>query len=520
MNQILRLRKPYFKKLRRFNLLFPIHPFLFAVYPILFIYSNNLEEVFLLEIIQPIVISLTITTFIFFTLKFIFKDIYKAALLTTTTLIIFFSYGHIFEIIEGFKILDFQIGRNKFLLPFTFLLFVIVFITIIKSRSGSNKLSRFLNTIPIVLILLSLTTIGSYGFVNGIKITEREAKIQRTETVSVTGDLSKLPDVYYIILDGYARSSTLEKVYNFDNSEFINYLENKDFYVANKSQSNYSLTHVSLASSLNMRHLTDIGEMEVGKPKKLEIAAEIIRNNEVAKILKAKGYTYINIGTGWGITSKNPYADLVFYHRGRSEFTKILFQTSLLVIAEPVQTGDADSILSAFDKLAEIPDIQKPTFTLAHIVSPHPPYLFDRYGNKRQVYFQRLGKLDSWKQKDKYIDQLVFINKKTKDVVETLLAKSKVPPIIIIQGDHGTDLNTDLDKVTEEDFDERMDILNAYYLPKGGNSILYETITPVNSFRKILNYYFETDYTYLEDISYYSVYGKDFEFLIAPSEND
>lgn len=508
------------KKFRNINLELPFHPFLFAVYPILFIYSSNLEEVFFLEIIQPIFISLAITTFIFFTLKFIFKDIHKAALLTTTALIIFFSYGHIFEIIEGFKILGFQIGRNKFLLPFTFSLSAIIFITILRSRSNFNKLSRFLNTTPIVLILLSLITISSFGFVNGLKITEREAKIQRTETGVATGDLRKLPDIYYIILDGYARASTLKKVYNFDNSEFINYLKDKGFYVANKSQSNYSLTHLSLASSLNMRHLIDIGEKATGDPKKLEITAEIIRNNEVAKILKSKGYTSINVGTGWGTTSNNPYADFVFHHRGRSEFIKILFQTSLLVIAEPVQTGDADSILSAFEKLAEIPDIQDPTFTLVHIVSPHPPYLFDRNGNRREVYFQRLGKLDSWRQKDKYIDQLVFINKKTKDVVENLLAKSKVPPIIIIQGDHGTDLNTDLDKVTKEDFDERMDILNAYYLPKGGNKTLYETITPINSFRKVLNYYFETDYTYLEDISYYSVYGKDFEFLIAPREKD
>ena len=50
----------------------------------------------------------------------------------------------------------------------------------------------------------------------------------------------------------------------------------------------------------------------------------------------------------------------------------------------------------------------------------------------------------------------------------------------------------------------RFGILNAYYLPNGGNDLLYESISPVNSFRVIFNSYFGANYEILEDRSYYT----------------
>ena len=47
-----------------------------------------------------------------------------------------------------------------------------------------------------------------------------------------------------------------------------------------------------------------------------------------------------------------------------------------------------------------------------------------------------------------------------------------------------------------------MGILNAYYLPDVGQSVLYPSITPVNTFRVIFNLYFNTNYELLPDKSY------------------
>jgi hypothetical protein len=160
--------------------------------------------------------------------------------------------------------------------------------------------------------------------------------------------------------------------------------------------------------------------------------------------------------------------------------------------------------------------MKEPTFTFVHIVSPHHPYVFDRDGNKLKTYDKRFDKPDSWYNREGYINQLIFINKKTKETVYNIISQSESPPIIIIQSDHGPGAVAGTDTVSKEMFEVRMGILNAYYLPEKGNKILYESITPVNSFRKIFNHYFGANYQILEDKSYFSNYKNYFEYIPKP----
>ena len=59
-------------------------------------------------------------------------------------------------------------------------------------------------------------------------------------------------------------------------------------------------------------------------------------------------------------------------------------------------------------------------------------------------------------------------------------------------------------------------ILNAYYLP-GHNDLLYPTISPVNTFRLILDTYLGADYPLLNDTSYYSPIPNIYEFQETPN---
>ena len=296
------------------------------------------------------------------------------------------------------------------------------------------------------------------------------------------------------------------------------------FYVADKSQSNYSVTQLSIPSTLNMNYLDHLDDKQMTNDKKFNITQKQLRNNEAARFLKDKGYTIINITTGWREIHGSPLADQVIYDRKQlSEFVEILLHTTALITWERLQVREADAILYGFEKLSEIPEIDKPTFTFAHFLTPHFPYVFDRDGNKTPPgYTKKFTGTKGWKEKDRYIDQLVFINSKILEVIDEIFSKSEVLPIIIIQSDHGTasmdQMEIDLDSITKPQFDERMDILNAYYLPKGGNKILYKTITPVNSFRKIFNHYFKANYQILDDVSYFSQHKNIFKSIVAPKE--
>jgi hypothetical protein len=58
--------------------------------------------------------------------------------------------------------------------------------------------------------------------------------------------------------------------------------------------------------------------------------------------------------------------------------------------------------------------------------------------------------------------------------------------------------------LTETCLWERTPILNAYYLPGGEDRWLYPSISPVNSFRVVLNAYFGADLPFLPDATYFT----------------
>ena len=159
------------------------------------------------------------------------------------------------------------------------------------------------------------------------------------------------------------------------------------------------------------------------------------------------------------------------------------------------------------------------TFTLAHIQLPHPPYLFDRWGNPIPAENREWDK-SAWGEKTKYVEQLSYTNKKINETIDEILASSSTAPIIILQADHGTSpiaqtWMEDIRKVKKEQLDERIAIFNAYYLPDNGSIMLYESITPVNTFRVIFNYYFDGNFTLLEDKSFFSNNQRPYDWIIV-----
>ncbi len=205
------------------------------------------------------------------------------------------------------------------------------------------------------------------------------------------------------------------------------------------------------------------------------------------------------------------------------EFLILLIHTSILrPIEKPIINDLRKSHLYTFSKLAKIPNINGPKFVFAHIMAPHPPYLFGENGESVPGATLKMGG-GAWKQKKDYIKQLIFVNKEVKKIVSEILTKSKDPPIIILQADHGPASTFSRDMFwqgagwsatpTENMLRERMRIFNAYYLPSGGNDLLYESITPVNTFRLVFDFYFNTNCGLLVDQSYYSNYDRPYEFI-------
>jgi len=136
-----------------------------------------------------------------------------------------------------------------------------------------------------------------------------------------------------------------------------------------------------------------------------------------------------------------------------------------------------------FDELEKLPESTGNYFVYAHINAPHGPYVFDREGNFR--YIQPTDDKEEY-----YVDTVIFLNSRVLELVDTLQSAPGVKPVIILQADHGS-------HIVASGFNKHK-ILNAYYLP-GSNYEVSETITPVNTFRVILNEYFGTELEILPD---------------------
>lgn len=396
--------------------------------------------------------------------------------------------------------------QNNALLIAIFIVFILISFWIIKSKAKFDSLNHYLNVLSIVLIIMVLVQIGAYFVFNpGIS-----QNIDNLLPTSFNKDLiqrksSEFPDIYYIILDGYANEKTLLDVFDYDNSDFIGSLEAKGFYVANQSRSNYLTTFLSLPSSLNFNYLNFL-ENDPGKESlDRSIPYQMLEFNEVAKSLKLIGYQYVFFTSWVDITRDSKFADTVYNALKVSEFSSIFLRSTPLRAFAP---NDAYlTTVHTLSKLKEVPKIsKKPKFVFAHIVSPHPPFVFDRDGGEKvNIAYDPRG--CQWEDKGSYIDQIFYLNEKVLEVVNTLINNSNQPPIIIIQADHGTEsVYGWMKNPTKARFDERSYILNAYYLPGGGKDLLYNTITPVNTFRIIFNYYFNQNYTLLDDNVYFSNY--------------
>ena len=96
-----------------------IHPFLFAIFPIMLLYSQNIHLLPIEEIIIPILLVVGLSTISWITLNYFLRNLLKAGLIVSLFLVVFFSYGHVYNILDDVSFFGFDIGRHIFLLiPF------------------------------------------------------------------------------------------------------------------------------------------------------------------------------------------------------------------------------------------------------------------------------------------------------------------------------------------------------------------------------------------------------------------
>ncbi len=334
------------------------------------------------------------------------------------------------------------------------------------------------------------------------------------------------PDIYYIILDGYGRADMLESIYGYDNSAFIQALQDLGFVVPGSSRANYPRTVLSLGSSLNMQYLETTASVMGDSPVWWPLE-EALYHSQVRAFLEDKGYRTIFLASGFDFTDirdgdeyVKPFPIMLNnFEGGYVRFTSLSILGDLNhLVSYPSYATQRQTIQASFAALPQVALEAGPKFVFAHITAPHPPFVFDEAGNPVNPNYpytladkMRLI-MDVPTYKQSYIAEVRYLNSQVIKTVDAILANSSTPPVIIIQGDHGPGLYLDNQSAANTCLYERFSILNAYYLPGKQSVPIPDSITPVNTFRLVFNEYFSTHFAPLADKSYFESLARFYTF--------
>ncbi|GAP19977.1 hypothetical protein [Leptolinea tardivitalis] len=496
---------------RTFSQPWYFHPLLFGIYPIVALLAANISQIRPEAAIRSFLISFVLAVIVFGLSLLIIKNKSIAAIFSSFLFILFYSYGHVYQLIEGKMIGGLDIGRHRFL-GFLWLALLVVGVWLIfRKARKADTFNRLLNTVSIILLVLPLFNIGEFE-IRAANVARGGNTVKAASITSAAGknlDPETLPDVYYIILDGYSRDDILKQLYNYDNSSFYAQLKQLGFVIPDCAQSNYARTALSISSALHMDYIQDFSTLYKQGDQSLDMPVylDYIQHSPVRSHLAEFGYKMVAFETGyfWNevtdadvyiIANNNPL-EKVKQGRDVSEFEMMYLRTTAFRtvdelkskftqnIVKNIRTPEEkhhDQVVFALDQLGQVPNLPGKKFVYAHIVAPHAPFVFSPDGRYISNGAVNPG----------YLDAISYVNSRIIPIVKSIIDNSKVPPVIIIQGDHGWDA------------DHRMQILNAYYLPDGGSSKIYNTITPVNTFRTVFNEYFGDSFPLLKDVSYFS----------------
>ncbi len=343
-------------------------------------------------------------------------------------------------------------------------------------------------------------------------------------TVSVQSQTTR-PDVYHIVLDGFGRPDILQAQYGLDLSEFVRQLTVRGFEVAQAAgAANYTQTYLSLASMLNAQYLEALAAAIADSHSRVPLTA-LIQRSGVLEAFKRLQYQIVFLGSIYSATQRHRLAD-------QCECEYVLFGEFESVILHSTPLGELSvggvdyrphrsKIRRTFETLESLTPARQPRFLFAHMMSPHPPFVFDADG--RDVAPRRPFALDDgtmyrgtleeyqrgYREQAKYIASRIL---GVIDHIDRLSKASQRESVIIIHGDHGPRARFDAGDATKTDASESLPVLLAIrWAPTGQPDEPVTTL--VNVYRSFFRRYSSTNLQLLPDRSFVSSFAKPYQMI-------
>lgn len=338
------------------------------------------------------------------------------------------------------------------------------------------------------------------------------------------------PDVFVIVLDKYTSGAWLLHNYGLDHEPFEDSLRALGFVVPAAARANYVHTLPALASFLNSAYLDSSREGREPSPRRLRSS---IQEARVWTAYARKGYRIVTFPTGFFATSHLPRSDaeLRAPYEAPSPFAATWLLNSVLgprYLAcagiwscrsgslTPYPTESLREIKWKLGTLASLPDSAGPIFAFVHVLVPHEPYLFEADCTARNPWWPSTDQGENFQLVgEAYVNQVTCLDRLLLEAVRSLIRRSKVSPVIVLQGDHGHGrITTDplrglwlpADRITPDQKGERLGVFAAYRFP-GADTVIYADISPVNILPMVEASIFGGIMKLLPDSSFWPLHG-------------
>jgi len=454
-----------------------------------------------------IIILFAIPLFLFVVFYFILRSVKKAALFSFACSLFIYFLGDIKNwLSEKYPGLFFQ--KYYFLFAVSLILLVAVFLLLKQNKTELKKTFFLINTALLLFVGADIAAM----IISGNKPFYRVKPVALDQEDSCS-DCVK-PDIYYIIFDSYTSSQALQKNFGYSNHILENDLKEKEFVILPNSKSNYNYTAFSIGSVFNMNYIENADTVNKLFDRKYLQALKTVYNNQLIAFLEKKGYrifnhslfdfkghpTTLNDNDKWGIRELFDQYNIFFKFGYDAGFNfpgrlvqKIMYNPYF--INHPQNRQFSDSMVREGLMQSLHHSTEQPRFVYAHFLSPHPPFFHDSTGKPLPTTNSILPQ----DIRTGYVHQIARVNKTIKEITDSIITHSKRPLAIIIQGDHGYSAEMTLDKKIPEMFPN----LNAFYFSNKDYSRLNDSLTSVNTFRMVLNTWFNKDLPILHNEFYF-----------------
>jgi Sulfatase len=481
-------------------------PLFLLLLPLFFIYSGYNELFGFLSfrfVLWNFTIILIIVSVLLFLSYWLLRNFSKSSIFTFFISLFCLVFGYLHDSLKQFFPESIFV-KFTFLLPGLLALWVAIFFLIKKRKSSYGELYLFLNLLFIILLFSEIpNSIKRYHLdksVNNLIDFRFNASRDYKSTFDTSDSLK--PDIYFLVFDALASSKSIEKLLNRKNYSLDSFLGQKQFYVASNARANYNFTVHSISTTFNMDYLPPWIVPVMNDPKAYFWGSASILNNSLFTILKKEGYAIHNYqpisfdNKDWPGDSffdnikkyhypfktlpGRIYRDIFWnYNRINIDFIRKK-QFDIVDKNNKLKKTDFDTTVALLKQTCRS---NKLKFVYGHFMIPHELYTFDSAG----IVKQAANTVVHTKEEDAkgYFGQVQFAGKVIRELVDYIQLNNKKNTIIIIAGDHG------LKSAAALESGYTFNNLMSIYFPDKDYSMLYDSVSPVNIFRIVLNKHFK-----------------------------